>query len=378
MQPAVGLFHQAFHRRPALAASAPGRINLIGEHTDYNDGPVLPMAIARRTSVAVGPAGGWRCISLTDGTAVEVDVDEPLRGDWTDYVIGVTRALRSRDAAPPGADIAVASTVPMGAGLSSSAALTVAAAKALSLLGGRRLKRAELADVAYRAEHDEVGVKCGHMDQTISALGRAGHALLFETATGDIRDVPMPGRVGVIETGVSRRLSGGALNERRRECEEALALLRVHWPGLQALAALPLESLPEAETLLPDTFWRRVRHVVTETARTRAAAEALAGGDLVRVGQLLVEGQRSLLEDYESSVPEAELIVERALARGSYGARLTGAGWGGAVVVLAPAQREAAIMRGVAQDFLAAFGRAPVCWHTRASSGVRRERLEPV
>lgn len=373
--PAVRLFRDHFGRVPDLAVSAPGRVNLIGEHTDYNGGPVLPMAISRRTTVAAGTADEWRFVSSEEPGGIAVDIDAELRGDWTDYLTGVVRELRGIGAAPDGAHLAVSSTVPIGAGLSSSAALTVSAARALSALAGRRLDGRALAEIAYRAEHDQVGVLCGRMDQTIASLGRPKHAILFETATGEITEVPMSARVLVIETGKSHRLTGGALNDRRRECQMALAALRGRWPDLTALCALAPAALPEAERLLSPILFRRVRHLVTETARTRRAATALAAEDLPALGELLVAGQRSLTTDYESSIPEADLIVESAVRHGAHGARLTGAGWGGAVIAITPPLDGRVVIRGVRREFAAAFGTRPVAWTTRASGGVRRERV---
>jgi galactokinase len=372
---ATSQFTASFATRPGVVASAPGRVNLIGEHTDYNGGPVLPVALERRTAVAAGSWDGWRFVSSVDGAVHEVDPDAPLRRDWTDYLIGTVRELRARGAAPAGAQVAVATTVPIGAGLSSSAALTVAAARALSLLAGRSLPPADLVEVAYDAEHDQVGVRCGRMDQTIATRAERGTALLLETAAGTLRTVPFEGRLWIVETGVSHRLTGGALNDRRRECEEALELCRAWRPGLRYLAQLALADLPEVARRLPPPLVPRVRHVVTETARTRAAAGALAAGDLASVGGLLVEGHRSLRDDYRSTVAEADFIVERAMARGAHGARLTGAGWGGAVVVLAPADRETRVAAEVCRDFGDRFGRVPEAWSTRASAGVRREAL---
>jgi galactokinase len=375
LRQAVALCETRFGARPTLAASAPGRVNLLGEHTDYNGGPVLPVALQRRTVVTALPADGWEVASTTIDGVVRLEPDAPNRGDWTDYLTGVVRELQRLRAAPRGARLAVASAVPIGAGLSSSAALTVSTGKALSLLAGRRLGPPAIAEVAYRAEHDQVGVRCGRMDQTISALGRTGTALLFETATGQIEYVPMPGRIWIVETGVEHRLTGGELNQRRRESEEALAYCRERWPQLRHLAELPLESLPIAERLLPPPLVPRLRHVVTETARTRAAAQALARRDLATLGRLLVEGHESLRVDYQSTVPEADWIVERAVHHGAYGARLTGAGWGGAVLLLAPEGRDERIAAEVGSDFRERFGRLPAIWHTRAAAGVRRDSL---
>jgi galactokinase len=178
-----------------------------------------------------------------------------------------------------------------------------------------------------------------------------------------------------VETGLSHRLTGGSLNQRRRECEEALAFCRDWRPGLQHLAQLSVADLPEMERRLPPPLVPRVRHVVTETARTRAAAGALAAGDLEGLGRLLVEGHQSLRLDYESTIPEADFIVQAAVKHGAYGARLTGAGWGGAVVVLAPAKRDRRIVAEIAGGFVARFGRVPETWSTRASAGVRREAI---
>lgn len=372
---ATSLFTSSFATRPGVIASAPGRVNLIGEHTDYNGGPVLPVALDRRTAVAARPADRWSFVSSTAEAHDEVDVEAPMRRAWTDYLVGVIRELRAVRAAPPGAEIAVATNLPIGAGLSSSAALTVAAARALSLLAGKRLSPGALVEVAFRAEYRQVGVRCGRMDQTIATHGRSGSALLFDTASGELRQVPFRGRLWIIETGVSHRLTGGALNQRRRECEEALGFCREWRAGLEHLAQLEPADLPEVGRRLPPPLVPRVRHVVTETARTRAAADALAAGDLPRLGRLLVEGHESLRVDYESTIPEADLIVESAVQHGAYGARLTGAGWGGAVVVLAPASGEARIMAEVGADFRSRFGRMPATWSTRASGGVRRETI---
>jgi galactokinase len=372
---ASSLFESSFASRPAVAASAPGRVNLIGEHTDYNGGPVLPLALERRTAVLAAREDGWFFASALDGGVRGVEIEAPLRRDWTDYVVGVVRELRRLGAAPSGARLAVASAVPPGAGLSSSAALTVAAAKALSLLAGRRLTPEQLVEVAYRAEHDQVGVACGRMDQTIAAHAARGTALLFETATGATQRVPFAGRVWIVETGVAHGLVGGALNQRRKECEEALARCRELWPGLRHLAELSTDDLRSVEARLPAQLAARVRHVVTETFRTRLAADALARGDHRQLGWLLVQGHESLRVDYQSTIQEADAIVEMAMEQGAHGARLTGAGWGGAVVVLAPEEGGARIVAEVVRGFRERFGREPAAWSTRAGAGVRRETL---
>jgi galactokinase len=372
---ASSLFESSFSSRPAAAVSAPGRVNLIGEHTDYNGGPVLPMAVERRTTVAAAADDGWFLVTALDRVVRGVELDRPLRRDWTDYVVGVVRELRAIGAAPAGARLAVASTLPPGAGLASSAALTVAAAKALSLLAGRRLTPAQLVEVAYRAEHDQVGVRCGRMDQAIAAHASRATVLLYETASGTIQRVPFAGRLWVVETGVAHQLAGGELNARRRECEAALELCRRWWPGLAHLADLSTDDLRALGGRIPPELFSRVRHVVTETVRARVAADALARADLPLLGRLLVEGHESLRADFGSTIPEADAIVELALRHGAHGARLTGAGWGGAVVLLVPEDRSARIVAEVAREIGDRFGRTPTVWNTRAGGGVRRETV---
>jgi galactokinase len=335
---------------------------------------VLPVAVERRTAVVAGPGDGWTMVSSMDGAVAFRDPAAPMGAGWTDYVSGVVRELGSVGALTVAARIAVASTLPIGAGLSSSAALTVAAAAALSGLAGSRLTADELADVAFRAEHDQVGVRCGRMDQTIAAHAWPGTALLFETATGELTRTPMPVEFWVVETGVSHRLTGGELNARRRECEDALARLRRDRPALRHLAELELDDLDDAQNAVGGgVLAKRVRHVVTETARTRAAARVLSDGDIPALGALLLAGHASLRHDYESTIPEADDIVESAVRHGAFGARLTGAGWGGAVVVLVPPDSGEEIMAGVTSDFARRYDRAPAAWSSHAAGGVRFE-----
>jgi galactokinase len=373
----VSLFQRTYGSPPPVVASAPGRVNLIGEHLDYNGGPVLPFAIQRRVWVAAAAAPGAE-FSLTSeavGSGVVRRAEGPPRGggDWTDYVMGVVRELGPLGSAPEGARVAVVSDLPPGAGLSSSAALSVASAAALARLTGRRLPPEDLAEVAYRGEHDYVGVRCGRMDQTVVAHAAEGTAMLFETAAGTRRTYPVPFRTWILPTGVDHTLAGGGYNARRAECERALELCRRRWPDLAALAALDPAALPEALALLPPPLDRRVRHVVTETARTRQAAAALERGDLAAVGRLLSEGHASLRDDYECSVPQADLLVTAAVEQGALGARLTGAGWGGSVIMLAPASRGPEVAGAVSERFAQGFGAAPPAWSTAAAAGARLE-----
>ena len=345
-------------------------MNLIGEHLDYNGGPVLPMAVARRTAVVVGAGRGFEAVSARDGVVDRFDPAGPMRGAWTDYLAGVVRALERRGVRVPGASIAVASTVPEGGGLASSAALTVAAARALAGLAGVRLSAVVIAEVAWEAEHDEVGVRCGRMDQVISAQAAPGKALLLDTATGARRAIPFRGKLWLVDTGVRHRLTDGGYNLRRTECEEALRSLKAAGWELPSLSAYPPARLPAP---LPPHLARRVRHVVTETARVRAAAVALGGNDLERVGALMTEAHASLRDDFAASCEEADVLVEAAVKLGAWGARLTGAGWGGTVIVLADDRAAPRLIVELQHQFGRIYHRIPEAWATRASAGVKRE-----
>ncbi len=367
----VTLFESMYGDAPTVIASAPGRVNLIGEHLDYNSGPVLPLAIERRVWVAVGAAHGFTMVSSATGGAPIRRAEGFIEGNWSDYVMGVVQELRKIGVGMAGAQLAVVSDIEQGAGLSSSAALTVASAAAFGQLAGQELSHDALTDIAFRAEHDYVGVRCGRMDQTIVAHAVEGTAMLLDTATGAITTSPFPHEVWILPTGITHALADGGYNARRRECEEALQRCRERWPGLQSLAALDLVMLAEAAALLPPTLFQRARHVVTEVDRTWRAERALENGDLEEVGRLLVASHESLKTDFESTVTEADFLVELAVGRGAFGARLTGAGWGGSVVMLAPARREGEIVKGACTAFAQRFGRMPAAWGTRASGGVR-------
>jgi len=377
---ALALFHRRFTRAPVVAASAPGRVNLIGEHTDYNGGPVLPFAIPARTVVAAAPGepGVLELVSARDDAPAVFRWREARPPGWAAYAAGVLAHLEALGALnnEGGVRLAVASTVPVGAGVSSSAALTVAIARAVSALAGARLSAPDLAAVAYRAEHDYVGVRCGVMDQTIAARARAGHALLLECATLQTRQIPFARPVLLVDTGVRHDLQASAFNTRRAECEEALAILQRSAPGLESLAAWPRSRRGALRRLLPDPLRSRALHVVDETARTRAAAKAFAAGRLGAAGRLLYASHDSCRRLYECSAPELDLVVRAARRAGALGARLTGAGWGGAALVLVDRKKAAAVSAAVGRAFARAFGREPGITTVRASGGARLERPE--
>ena len=377
-RPAIDLFRETFGTTPRAAASAPGRVNLIGEHTDYNGGPVLPIAIAQRTSAAVGPgrdgdAGVLEAISTRYPQVVRVKWQEELPKGWAAYVGGVLRELWALEVLPPDGPVrvAVASDLPVGAGLASSAALSLAVAKALA----PSLNPRQIAGVAFRAEHDHVGVRCGVMDQTISALGKRDHAVLLECASLEAKQIPFSARLLLVDTGVRHDLSaGGGLNQRRAECEAAVKRLKVELPELVWLASWPAEWLPRLKRALREPLRSRAVHVVSETARTRFGAQLLQQGKLKRFGELLYESHESCRRLYECSSPELDTIVSVAKRTGALGARLTGAGWGGAAIVLL-SKRDKKTIPAIQRAYERVYGKTPLVSEVKASAGAHTERL---
>lgn len=304
---------------------------------------------------------------------MERRIDDEPRGHWSDYLLGVVRELAVAGVKVQGADVAVASSVPVGAGLSSSASLTVSAAAALAALAGKPLPPDALVDVAWRAEAGYVGVRCGRMDQTIAVYGKAGNALEYDSATGARRQVPFRAAVRLIDSGLRHALVAGEYEHRRIECEEALRRCRRLLPDVETLADIPAGALPRITRALPKTLARRVRHVVTETARVHEAADALRRGRTTRFGELLYAGHDSVRRDFESSCEEADVIVALARKSGAAGARLTGGGWGGVVIVLAPERSADRVVHRIQEGFAARYGRVPLQWAGKASGGVRLE-----
>ncbi|MBC7223735.1 MAG: galactokinase, partial [Anaerolineae bacterium] len=368
------------------AFRAPGRVNLIGEHTDYNEGFVLPMAVERYVWVVArpGPAGYLRLRSVDFGQEAQFDLGN-LRPDperpWANYVAGVAWAFADEGLPVPSLEMAVAGNVPIGAGLSSSAALETAAAAALEACGGLDLSPVRRALLCQRAEAQFVGVQCGIMDQFVSGLAREGHALWLDCRSLAHEHVPVPSEaVAVIaDTGVRRELTASAYNERRQQCEEGVRRLRRRLPGIRALRDVPWEALERWREDLPEVVYRRCAHVVRENARVLAAVEALRGGDLEAMGRLMDASHASLRDLYEVSCPELDLMVE--LARGlpgCFGARLTGAGFGGCTVSLVAAERAEAFARDLAAAYTARTGRAAAAFAARPAGGAVEVRLGQV
>jgi galactokinase len=357
---------------------APGRVNLIGEHTDYNDGFVLPMAIDRSTWVAASPRTDRRIVvmSLDVDDTGEIDLDgtpHPLAGRWWSYIEGVARELEADGYRLPGANLVIASDVPQGAGLSSSAALEMSVGVSLLSLSGREFDRTRLALAGQRAEHTYVGTKCGIMDQFISAKARAEHALLIDCRSLEATPVPLPfgdHALLVLDTGVRHQLASSEYNQRRAECEEGVRLLAQHVPGIRALRDVTPELLDRFGAELPVRIRRRCRHVVHENARTLAAVDALRTGELKRFGELMRASHDSLRDDYEVSCPELDLLVDSATRHPAViGARMTGGGFGGSAIALVARGALDEVASEVSERYEQRFGRKAAALVTGAAAG---------
>jgi galactokinase len=375
-------FH-ALYAAEAAVFSAPGRVNLIGEHTDYNDGFVLPMAIERRTYVAGAPNGSarLRVSSLTLGQRCELDLQRPgpkRRGSWLDFVEGTAQALLARGLPVVGCDLLIDSDVPTGAGVSASAALELSLGLALCTLGGSAAPdRVQLALAGQAAEHEYVGTLCGIMDQYIAALAEQDAALLIDCRSLQTTSVPVRlGDVSVLvcDTRVKHQLSSSEYNLRRAECGQAREILAISLPGLGSLRDVSRADFERLQMQLPDVLRRRCRHVVTENERTLAAADALRAGELGTLGKLLGESHASLRDDYQVSCLELDVAVERASSEaGVYGSRMTGGGFGGCTVSLVDNAAVEAVKSAIRAAFAARGWREPELFTSRACQGVRRE-----
>jgi len=323
-------FRKIFGRDYEAEGSAPGRVNLIGDHTDYADGFCLPMPLAHTTEVAMAAAPIWRATSLTNGEILSFDPDGPAQGNWTDYIAGSLLELKKSGIDIRPAEVLVRSGVPQGAGVSSSAALEVAVIRAGLALVGQMMSDDEVARAAQRAENLYCGVQCGILDQMACAVGRSGEALLLDCRTNETRRIVVPSEFhfAVIHCGQARHLVDGVYNERRASVEKAAQILGV--------AALRDTSFGMTDQLRDQGIRRRAQHVVSENGRVLAAVEALEAADVVRFGALMLASHQSLAADFEVSVEALDRLVASAVSAGAYGARLTGAGFGGCVVALVP------------------------------------------
>jgi galactokinase len=359
-----------------LAVRAPGRVNLIGEHTDYNDGFVLPAAIGLQSIVAIRrrPDAIVRMIAADFGDAVsEFDLAAPIARDpsqpWSDYIRGVASVLQTKGVELGGLDMLVAGDIPQGSGLSSSASLSVASGMAFGeLFAPGRFDATEIALIAQRAECDFVGMRCGNMDQLASAHGAADHALLIDCRSLDVRPVALPAETAIliVHSGISRGLVDGHYNERRASCEAVARQL-----GAAALRDVTPGELEAARTGLDPVAYRRARHVVTENARTLAAAEAMATGDLIALGELMAASHASMRDDFEITLPAIDaLVAELQTAIGRQGgARMTGGGFGGAVVALVAADAVETVVAHIEARDRTPEGNKPLIMVERAHAG---------
>jgi galactokinase len=330
------LFRRTFGRDSEITAAAPGRVNLIGEHTDYNGGYVLPSALPHETRVLVARRNDRRvraCSADLGATSLtEFDLGAEHRHEtWADYLQGVTWALGERGLQLSGFDLLVSSTVPIGKGLSSSASLEVSVARALNNAFDLKLSDVDIAMIGHRAETAFVGAPVGIMDQMVCSLGDSSTALFLDAATVTFEKIPIPGDVelGVVDSGIAHSHASGEYRTRRRECDEAAQQLGVRW-----LRDVSVNDLPRIEQL-PAPLDRRARHVVTENARVLSAAEAMRRSDAQTLGRLFLESHASMREDFEVSLPAIDALVDIAASDPeTYGARLTGGGFGGAIVIL--------------------------------------------
>ncbi|GGV50163.1 galactokinase [Streptomyces griseoflavus] len=375
-------YEQLYGVAPQGVWAAPGRVNLIGEHTDYNDGFVMPFALPHTAVAAVSRRddGVLRLHSAdVDAPVAEIRVDDLAPGGdkrWTAYPAGVVWALREAGHPVTGADIHLASAVPAGAGLSSSAALEVVVALALNDLYELGLRGRQLARLCQRAENVYVGAPVGIMDQTASACCESGHALFLDTRDLSQRQIPFDlaaegMRLLVVDTRVKHSHSEGEYGRRRAGCEKGAALL-----GVDALRDLPYEELDAALGRLGDEeeVRRLVRHVVTEDARVERVVSLLEAGDTRAIGPVLVEGHASLRDDFRVSCPELDLVVETAVGAGALGARMTGGGFGGSAIVLTEEADVPAVTKAVEEAFATAGYTAPRVFEAVPAAGARRVR----
>lgn len=369
-------FRTAFSYAPSHLVQAPGRVNLIGEHTDYNDGFVLPCAINFGTVIAASPRPDPVVRVLAVDYRNEIDefrLDQPIlalaEGAWPNYVRGVVKYLQAHGLPLQGADLVIAGDVPQGAGLSSSASLEVAVAQTFKTLQDfSELKPTDMALIAQRAENLFVGCNCGIMDQLVSARGQAGCALLIDCRSLTTQTVPLPSELAVVivHSRIRRGLVGSEYNTRRLQCEAAAR----HF-GVSALRDLSLDRLQANAGDLDATVLRRARHIVTENQRTLDAAEALAIGDLRRMGHLMAASHDSMRDDFEITVPAMDHLVEvlQTAIGDSGGARMTGGGFGGCAVALMPLEKVESVRLAVTGNYRSPTGEPGTVYVCRASAG---------
>jgi galactokinase len=365
---------------------APGRVNLIGEHTDYNDGLVMPAAIGFYTWVAAAGRADRVLQAYSDRFDAKItlsldDLAGTPRGHWSDFIRGVAATLQRAGHRLSGANLFVHGEIPLGAGLSSSASLEVATALALTISFGIALPRLELAKLCQAAEHDYVGTRCGIMDQFVVTFGVSGNTLMLDCRSLDYQLIPVPPNLSVVvcNTMVRHELASGEYNRRRADCETGVKLLAKHLPGIRALRDVSIADLEAYKYVLPGTIYQRCRHVVTENERVFAAATALRSQDADQFGNLMYRSHASLRDDYEVSCKELDLLVDLASSSpGVYGARMTGGGFGGCTVNLVRTECATAFKTNIARTYEEAIGIAPDIYICEPAQGAEAWHVETI
>ncbi len=370
-------FQRIYGRAPRWFVAAPGRVNVIGEHTDYNDGFVLPMAIERYCVMAADLSRTSQNISVHDeqvGEKAVIDISKPVeKGNpkWSNYVRGVIAGFQQRGVKIPALDVVMLSTVPLGGGLSSSAALEVCTATLLETATGKKMDPIEKALLCQKAEHEFAGVPCGIMDQFISVMGKANHLLLLDCRTRETKLVPVNDpsvELLIANTNVKHELGSGEYAVRRSQCEEAAKIL-----GFASLRDATAELLEQKKSQMSDVVFRRARHVIGENERTVNAAEGVRNSNWPTVGQLMYASHRSLRDDYEVSCKELDAVVEIAESIGEqggvYGCRMTGGGFGGCAVALVKSDAIDAISKKLAADYRQKTGIEAAIFVSRPAAG---------
>jgi len=379
----LSAFRERFRTIPRIYR-APGRVNLIGEHTDYNDGFVMPAAIDFYVWLAVAPRNDGKLVvhSVNFSETIEIEIannNPTRRNHWSDYVQGIVLMLQRAGHSLRGADILIRGDVPIGAGLSSSAAIEVSTGFAMLDILGISIDRVELAKLCRRAENEFVGAQVGIMDQFISCCGHAGKALMLDCRSLEFKLLPLPRNVSLVicNTMIRHELSHGEYNTRRKECAEAVRLLSRVLPGVRALRDVSTADLNRHASVLPPTILKRVRHVVTEDARVESAAASLQQGDLPGFGNLMRESHRSLRDDYQVSCAELDIAVDLAGGLpGVYGARMTGGGFGGCTINLVAAEAVENLKHHLSEGYQRKTGITPQIFVSSAAEGVEEVKEE--
>ena len=371
-------FRERFGASPQIFR-APGRVNLIGEHTDYNDGFVMPAAIDSYTWVAGTPRNkpSLRVCSEHFDETVELPLAElsgAPRKHWSDYIRGVAAVLSELGKPVSGANLLISSDVPLGAGLSSSAALEVAVAMALTAMSGLEVPALQLLKACQKAEHEYAGTRCGIMDQFIATFARAGHALMLDCRSLEYRLLPVANdiRIVICNSMVKHALASGEYNRRRAECEAGAEMLRGYLPHVRVLRDVSMTDLEQHASDISDVVFRRCRHVITENQRVLSAAEALQDRDLNRFGKLMYASHHSLRDDYQVSCDELDLLTELASeCEGVYGARMTGGGFGGCTVNLLRADAVERLREHLVAGYRDSTGKTPEVYVCSPADGAR-------